>query len=69
MIDLLYPIKWLLRGRVKRYEYELEQITYRDINRGVNARRSGFTYTNNAITIRDFWLRIKYERFIKRWKI
>lgn len=69
IVDLLYPIKWLLRSRIKRYKKELDLIIERSLSSGVKARQSGMTTHNANIVVRDFWLRIKYEQFIKRWKL
>jgi len=66
---LSYPIRYLLRHRVERYKVELEQIRWRQQHLKPKARRFGMTETVFSFMIRDMFLSIKYERFIKKWSL
>jgi hypothetical protein len=66
---LFYPIRYLLRHRVERYKVELEQIRWRQQHLKPKARRLGMTETFFSFMIRDMFLSIKYERFIKKWSL
>lgn len=62
-------IKRFNKKRVERYERELNLITQRNKLSHLKARQIGMSNTNACYVTRDLWLTIKYNQFIKRWKI
>lgn len=66
---LSYPIRYLLRHKVEKYKNELIQIKWRQEHIKPKARRCGMTQTVFNFMMKDVFLSIKYERFIKRWSL
>jgi hypothetical protein len=64
-----YPIRYLLRNKVKSYrvlleeELELQRTTYPKL------RQSGASYRIEAMLQRRMLLIMKYDKFIKKWSL
>lgn len=65
----LYPMKLILRGKVKRYKEELAEHNKYCEEHPLNNRRCGRTMTNLYESERRLIKSITLESFIEKWEI
>jgi len=64
-----YPIKYLLKNKVKKYKIKLDEIEWRQKHLKPKSRRCGMTLTIFLKTLTDIRLKYKYEKFIRKWEL
>lgn len=66
---LLYPIKLLLRNKVKKYKSLLPEMESLQKLLIVKSRGSGMTDSIATLGLKNNYLIFKYEQFINKWDI
>jgi hypothetical protein len=72
IINLLaYPIKFVLKNKVKKYKLLLYHLReqYKQPICVSKARRKGFSNSILNMRINDMRLMFKYEKFINKWEL
>ena len=66
---LLYPIRYLLRHRVKEYKGKLKRIKDCEPYVAARSRRNGMTNSVFYFVMKDSFLAQKYTKFIDKWSL